>query len=78
MKKIFVLIALTMLLSACGPASVEDMIDDPELLGSVLQECTVKMSQGKDVDTVECQNAAEAQRIMAENLMNGMLKQLNQ
>lgn len=76
MKKLLLAIPFTVLLTACGPASVEDLMEDPELLSKVIQECTMKMAQGKDSDSEECQNAAEAQKKMTGNLMNGWMKQL--
>ena len=75
MKKLLLAVPFTVLLTACGPASVEDLMEDPELLGKVMQECTMKMAQGKDSDSEECKNAAEAQKKMANNMMKGMMKQ---
>ena len=78
MKKLLAAIPVTVLLTACGAPSVEDLIEDPELLGKIIQECTMKMAQGKDSDSEECKNAAEAQKKMAGNMMKGMMKQFGQ
>ncbi|WP_049722221.1 EexN family lipoprotein [Gilvimarinus polysaccharolyticus] len=74
MKKIVMLVLLSGLLTACGTPSVEDLIDDPELLAEVLQECSTKMVQGKGVDTDECKNAVEAQKQMLNNMIKGLLQ----
>lgn len=78
MKKLLLAIPFTVLLTACGPASVEDLMEDPELLGKVIKKCTMKMAQGKDSDSEECRNATEAQKKMASNMMKEMMKQLGQ
>ncbi|MEI8649615.1 EexN family lipoprotein [Paraglaciecola sp. Hal342] len=49
MKKLLVLLPLVFGLSACGTPSVEDLVDDPELLSEVLEECTSKLMKGEDV-----------------------------
>ncbi len=76
MKKRFALTSLILTLTACGTPSVEDLIDDPELLAEVVQECTMKMAQGKSIETEACQNAGAAQKQMAENMINGLMSQL--
>ncbi len=48
---------------------------DPKLLNETLQECTLKIAQGKDANSEECKNAIEAQQRMATNLMKNMLGQ---
>lgn len=78
MKKLSLAIPFAFLLTACGSPSVEDYMEDPELLAEVLQECTMNMAKGEDTDTEECKNAAEAQAKMAGNLLKGMMKQLGQ
>lgn len=75
MKKILLAVPFALLLTGCGPTSVEDFMEDPELLAKVLQECTLKMAQGKDANTEECQNAATAQTQMVQNMMKGVMEQ---
>ncbi|MBD2857512.1 EexN family lipoprotein [Spongiibacter sp. KMU-158] len=76
MKKLLLTLPFAALLTACGPASVEDLMEDPEKLGKILEDCSMKMAQGKDTNTEECQNAYEAQKRMAGNMMEGMMKQM--
>ncbi|HHQ4611719.1 TPA: EexN family lipoprotein, partial [Aeromonas veronii] len=54
MNKLLLAIPFTMLLTACGPTSVEDFMKDPKLLNEALQECTLKIAQGKDANSDEC------------------------
>ncbi|MBM6549893.1 EexN family lipoprotein [Marinomonas ostreistagni] len=75
MKKLLLAVPFTMLLTACGPASVEDLMEDPEQLVEVLEECGMKMAQGKDTDTEECNNAREAQNRMAVNVLRQFMQQ---
>ncbi|MBL0645037.1 EexN family lipoprotein [Aeromonas veronii] len=75
MNKLRLAIPFTMLLTACGPTSVEDFMKDPKLLNEALQECTLKIAQGKDANSDECKNAIAAQQKMATNLMKNMLGQ---
>lgn len=74
MKKLFASLSLILMLTACGPASVEDLMEDPKLLGEVMEECMVKMAQGKDADDQECKNAVEAQKKMTRNMMQGLMR----
>jgi len=78
MKKLLLALPLTLLLSACGAPSVDDLIEDPELFNKITSECQQLMMQGKDVDTEECENARLAAVEMADNLMKGVMKQLGQ
>ncbi|GAC34053.1 EexN family lipoprotein [Paraglaciecola polaris] len=73
MKKIIGILPLVFALTACGTPSVEDLIDDPELLTDVLAECTAKLMKGEDSKTQECKNAAEAQKQILNNVMKGLL-----
>ncbi len=73
MKKLLVVLPLVFGLSACGTPSVEDLVDDPELLSEVLEECTAKLMKGEDVKTEECQNATEGQKQILNNVMKGLL-----
>lgn len=77
MKKMLFVAPLVMMLSACGTPSVEDFIDDPEMLGEVLQECQMLQMQGKDASSEECVNAKKAARQMGKNMMNGIMKDMN-
>ncbi|WP_418132315.1 EexN family lipoprotein [Aeromonas veronii] len=74
-NKLLLVVPFTMLLTACGPTSVENFMKDPKLLNETLQECTFKIAQGKDANSEECKNAIEAQQRMATNLMKNMLGQ---
>ncbi|MFM5810315.1 MULTISPECIES: EexN family lipoprotein [Aeromonas] len=74
-NKLLLVVPFTMLLTACGPTSVENFMKDPKLLNETLQECTLKIAQGKDANSEECKNAIEAQQRMATNLMKNMLGQ---
>lgn len=49
-------------------------MEDPKLLGEVMEECMVKMAQGKDADDQECKNAVEAQKKMTRNMMQGLMR----
>lgn len=77
MKKLLFVAPLVMMLSACGAPSVEDFIDDPEMLGEVLQECQMLQAQGKDASSEECVNAKNAARQMQKNIMDGVMKDMN-
>lgn len=56
-NKLLLVFPFTMLLTACGPTSVENFMKDPKLLNETLQECTLKIAQGKDANSEECKNA---------------------
>ncbi|GAC25139.1 MAG: hypothetical protein CL579_05480 [Alteromonadaceae bacterium] len=73
MKKYMLILPLVFGLAACGTPSVEDLVDDPELLSEVLAECTEKLMKGEEVKTEECQNATEAQKQILNNVMKGLL-----
>ena len=74
MKKLLVAVPFSVLLTACGAPSVEDLVEDPKLLIEVSQQCAIKMAEGKDIDTEECRNAIKANQQMAEAMLNGMLE----
>jgi len=76
MKKLIYVFPMVALLSACGAPSVENLIENPDKLVKISQECMMMMTQGKDTDTKKCNNAAEAQQRMAENLQRGLMQQL--
>jgi len=71
MKKILITIPLAFLLVACGTPSVKVFMEDPELLGEAVYECTMLMAQGKDINTEKCNNALEAQKQIAQNMIFG-------
>lgn len=75
MNKSLSVAPLLFLLTACGAPSVEDLIEDPEKLEKISQQCMVLMIQGKDTNTEECNNANEAKAQMVKNLMKGLLGQ---
>ncbi len=72
MNKLLLAIPFTVLLTACGSTSVEDFMEDPQLLGKALVDCTMEKAQGKP-ESEECKNAMEAQKKMAKNLMKGLM-----
>ena len=72
MKKLLLATSVTLLLTACGTASVDDLISDPELRNEVAQECQELMMQGNS-KTDECRNLEAAVIKMANNMVNGML-----
>ena len=74
MKKTVFIIPLVTMLTACGAPSVEDLMEDPELLGEITLECNTLMAQGKDTKTEECINARKAMTQMSKNMMKGMMK----
>ena len=76
MKKLLLAVPFALLLSGCGAPSVEDLIEDPERLGEIVQKCNIELMQGKDIsEKEECQNAIEAQTQMVGNLMDGVMKE---
>ncbi len=76
MKKLFLALPFVCLITACGDPSVDDLIEDPELLGKVFQECIAKSAQGKEDDSGKCKNAVEAQKKMAKAIYNNAIKSL--
>lgn len=73
MKKILLLSILTTL-TACGAPSVDDLIEDQELLSEILMECNTLLAQGKDTKTAKCINANKAVSQMSKNILNGIMK----
>ena len=69
MKKVLLVIPFTILLTACGVASVDELIEDPQLFAEVTQECGVLSMQGKDINIEKCQNAVKAQKKMVGNVL---------
>ena len=53
MKHIIFAITLTVLLTGCGTPSVEDLVEDPEMMLEISQECQMLTMQGKDTNTEE-------------------------
>lgn len=72
MKKILLLSSSIFLLTACGTPTVEDLIEDPQLLAEVTMECQTLMAQGKDTNIEKCQNAQKAALKMSKNMMKGL------
>ena len=68
MYRALLLTSFTLLLAACGPPSVEDFMEDPELLAEIAEECQLEIAQGKP-KSEQCRNAQKAAETMAENLM---------
>lgn len=76
MKKLIYVFPLVLLLSACSVPSVENLMENPEKMMKISQECMVMMSQGKDTNTEKCNNAMEAQKRMMNNVQQGIMNQL--
>lgn len=55
------------MLAACGAPSVEDFMDDPDLLAETLKECKAKDSSEK------CKNAAIALEKQVLDVFGGLL-----
>ena len=60
------------LLAACGPPSVDDFIEDPEMLAVAIDECTMEVAQGKPMSE-RCRNVEKATEIMGRNLLKAAL-----
>jgi len=72
-KKILLIAASALMLSACGTPTVEELVDDPQLLSEVLEECRTLMMQGKAGDYEKCTNAQTATVKMTQNMVKGFL-----
>ena len=66
--------SVLVLLTACGPPSVEDYIEDPEMLAEAIDECTLEAAQGKR-QSERCRNAEKAAETMGRNLLRSVLPQ---
>lgn len=76
MKKLLLIAPFALMLTACGGPSVDDLLEDPELLTEITLECTKLVMEGKDADTEECKNALLAQQKMVENMTKDVMDQL--
>jgi hypothetical protein len=65
MKKLFLVLPFVCLITACGDPSVEDLLEDQELLGKTMQECIAKAAQGEKDTSEKCNNANEAYKKLA-------------
>lgn len=65
------LAAPVLLLTACGTPTVKELVEDPELLAEVLEECQKEMMQ--DEPSEKCKNAQKAMRKAGSNLLKNML-----
>ena len=74
MKKVFFATPLVFLLGACGAPSVETLMENPDQLEKVSVDCMEKAAQGRDANTEACNNAAEAQSRLGENMMRHLLR----
>lgn len=72
MKKSLLILPLALILTACGAPSVEDLIEDQELLSEITVKCNTLLAQGKDTKTEECINAKKAMMQMSKNIMKGL------
>lgn len=68
MRRAIAVAAFATLLTACGPPSVEDFIEDPDMLGEAMEECQMEAAQGKP-KSERCRNADKAVRTMGANLI---------
>jgi len=59
MKKLFTVLALSLLLVGCDNYTVEELKKDPELRNKILKECG-EMGPQKAKETKKCQVAREA------------------
>ena len=72
MKRSMLIVACAVGLSACGEPSVQDFIDDRELLSNTLIDCAALVAKGQESDTVTCNNALAAQKQVAKNMVDGL------
>lgn len=75
MRRALLVTAVAAFLAACGPPTVEEFIEDPEMLAEVMEECQLEVAQGKP-KSEECRNAQEAAETMAANLMKETMGQI--
>ena len=59
MRNIVFVVTLAILVSACGPPSVQDLADNPKLLERVVAECQKEMARGASLSE-KCENAQKA------------------
>jgi len=76
MKQLLLALPFMFLITACGAPSVEDFMDDPELLGKTFQECMVEAAKGKEDESEKCKNATEAQKKIATAIYNNAIKSM--
>lgn len=74
MKKLLLAVPFTLMLTACGAPSVDDLVEDHELLVEITQKCAKLLMEGEDTDTDECNNAQSAQKKIIENMTKGLMK----
>ena len=73
MKKLGFVILVATGLVACGTPTVDELVQNPDKLGEMTIECTQEMAKGGELSD-ECKIVAEAQRKVASNMVNGMMK----
>jgi len=75
MKKSFLLLPIfCATLTSCGAPSVQDFLDDPELLSKTTNTCLEQMfKKEKQIDEKTCQNAKEAQVQKTKNALNSII-----
>ena len=64
--------SVLVLLTGCGPPSVEDYMEDPELLATAIDECTLEVAQEKS-QSERCRNAEKAAETMGRNLLKSAI-----
>jgi len=62
MKKLLLALPFSVLLTACGAPSVDELKVSPDLLRKLNIECTRLAEKGESTDIEKCQNAELAQK----------------
>jgi len=74
MKKLLLVIPVSMLLLACGAPSVSDFKVNPDLLRKANIECRRLVAAGESVDTDKCNNAKQAESELSTHVKRRELK----
>ena len=69
MKKLL-LLGSFLLLVACGAPTVDELLEDPELLQKVVMEC----ENQNDLESEKCLNAAKALELTIKKMFEGFLQ----
>ncbi len=72
MKKLLLIIPTALLLAACTP-SVDDYVEDPELLSEAMQSCSKAAMEGREILGDKCDNVAKAQKKLVDNVLKGLM-----
>jgi len=76
MKKLLLALPFVFVITACGDPSVEDFLDDPELMGKTAQECIGEKAKGEKDESEKCKNANEAQKKYLNAMLNNAKKSM--